>query len=633
MIAPIAVGDAPADGGDGGPDDGDGGEDPATPAEPETSPEVGEREVAVGEEDPAATDTELLRLIDLVGSESRHAAGTDGPGSRRTRRRPVRPARWRPARRLPGGSARHRAARLPDAAALDERAGVPARSCGDRRSARPRSRRAALRPRAAGGGHRADADSRDGSRHVDRALLADRPPRTGADDRSRDEQRSAGRRLGGRGRGRGAWLVHRRTLPRPARGRTRHGLHRGGLRARQFGREPPPYTVLFNSDGAPQHPGLQIQTVGQNLLLASTLHAPGETVDLRAYLVGVDTEVSCTQPEGAEQLHRLTDVDHVPVGAAERNARQALPEFTEKRVSSFRVPEGATLLLCGRWFPGEGAPAWESAQATFESSVIVQTADRMLPKVELIGFEPRDDRTIDLSWRVHTAEGMLCGNLDWSTGQSLPSALCAPAAVAGGGADAEDGTRLMDRGFSGDLVLRVDANALVGGDLGDELSASRRGGRMRRGLHRATCPDLRGRDDRGHRHCSGVVGDRQAERRPHRLVRHAHRRPPGRLRRARCAAARRPRGLGVQRAAIPAVRQREHPAERGPAGGLALHDTPGHRGAWHELRRAEPARGGERHLCRRRHHHPAARRLPRRSATPGPSSSPTRPATSRSGTV
>jgi hypothetical protein len=229
-----------------------------------------------------------------------------------------------------------------------------------------------------------------------------------------------------------------------------------------FGREPPPFTVLFNSDGAPRHPGLQIQTVGQNLLLASTMHAPDETVDLRAYLVGVETEVSCTQPEGAEQLHRLTDVDDVPVGAAERNARQALPEFTQKRVSSFRVPEGATLLLCARWFPGESAPAWESEQATYESSVIVQTADRMLPRVELIGLEPRDERSVDLSWRVHTAEGMRCGELEWSTGDPLPSALCSPDAVAGGGADAEGGARLMDRGFSGDLVLRVDATLSSG---------------------------------------------------------------------------------------------------------------------------------------------------------------------------
>ncbi len=141
-------------------------------------------------------------------------------------------------------------------------------------------------------------------------------------------------------------------------------------------------------------------------------------------------------------------------------------ENTEKLVHSYRVPEGATLLMCARWFPGGDAPTWESDNATFEASAIVQTADRYLPSLEFSDFTPRDDRTVDLEVTVSTPEGTRCSRFEWNSGESdVPVTMCHPDSVATGGVEST-GTagseRLSDRGFNGDLVVRVDATLSSG---------------------------------------------------------------------------------------------------------------------------------------------------------------------------
>src|SRR5690606_6583841 len=65
-----------------------------------------------------------------------------------------------------------------------------------------------------------------------------------------------------------------------------------------FGRAPADHTVTFNSDGAPGHAGLELQPVGQNLLLVTTPHTPAETVDTRAFLVPYDAAPTCSSAEG-----------------------------------------------------------------------------------------------------------------------------------------------------------------------------------------------------------------------------------------------------------------------------------------------------------------------------------------------
>jgi hypothetical protein len=234
-----------------------------------------------------------------------------------------------------------------------------------------------------------------------------------------------------------------------------------------FGRAPADYTLTFNSDGAPRHPGLELQTVGQNLLLASTARTPDETVVTRAYQVPAGESPTCSTAEGSipSQIE-LTEVDDVAVGTAEQQRLNIPAENTRKSVVSYRVPEGATWLICARWFPAGDAPTWESEQATYEASAIVQTGDRFLPSLAFTGFAPRDDRTVELDVRVNTAEGTECGRFTFDSAElDLPRTLCDPGSVATGGAEAEGepgAERLADRGFTGDLVLRVDATLSSG---------------------------------------------------------------------------------------------------------------------------------------------------------------------------
>jgi hypothetical protein len=222
-----------------------------------------------------------------------------------------------------------------------------------------------------------------------------------------------------------------------------------------FLRIAPAHTVRFHSEGSPVHPGLQINPVGDNLLFVSGLYPTDETLDIRAYLVEPDAAPACTAPAGAIQLTPLTSVD-VAAAPDEVNAVNAIPGFQRKAVRTFVIPEGATAIICGRWFPAGGAPSWESSQPNFESSAVVQAADRVLPSVALFDVARFDDAVESMDVRVASAEGIECWNWTWTreADDALPVELCDASAFAGGGV-ASDGERLWSRGFRGDLVIRV----------------------------------------------------------------------------------------------------------------------------------------------------------------------------------
>jgi hypothetical protein len=231
-----------------------------------------------------------------------------------------------------------------------------------------------------------------------------------------------------------------------------------------FLRISPAHTERFHSGGAPVHPGLQISTVGDNLIFASGLYPRDETLDIRAYLVEPDAAPTCTAPAGAIQLLPLTSVD-VDADRDEVNALNALPDFQRKAVRTFVIPEGATAIVCGRWFPAGDAPVWESSQPNFESSAVVQAADRVLPSVSLFDVSRFDDAVESIEVRVASAEGIGCWRASWTwtrdRDESLPVELCDASAFAGGGT-ASDGERLWTRGFRGDLAITVIAQLTSG---------------------------------------------------------------------------------------------------------------------------------------------------------------------------
>jgi hypothetical protein len=230
-----------------------------------------------------------------------------------------------------------------------------------------------------------------------------------------------------------------------------------------LGRPAPPATVLFNSGGEPGHASLQLRTVGQNLLIASAAHKANEDVLFQSYLVGSNGDPhTCAAPgAGAEEFFATTSATDSPVDATARLELNITDDNTLADYVSYRVPEGATLLICARWFPaGSGTPTWESAQATYESSAVVQTANRLLPKLVLTAFQARRQHGqylgTDLQINVATPQGIVCGVSRFEDTDDAPPPLtvCDPSALTTGGATV-DGDRLADRGFNGDLVLRI----------------------------------------------------------------------------------------------------------------------------------------------------------------------------------
>ena len=117
----------------------------------------------------------------------------------------------------------------------------------------------------------------------------------------------------------------------------------------------------------------QLQPVGQNLLLASTSHAPDETVDLRAYLVGVRHRRELHAAEGGESstAHRRR-----PCAGerAERNARQALPRVHREARQLVPGARGRDAAALRPLVPGRRCSRVGERAGHFESSV--DRADR-----------------------------------------------------------------------------------------------------------------------------------------------------------------------------------------------------------------------------------------------------------------
>ncbi len=440
-------------------ENGDGGENGAGSAPLAESPVIGEREVAAPEEDPAESDGELLRLIDLIGLSPDLLVGLMDLGGGERDDDPCAPREGEPPADCPPGLAGvvlYGAALPPlwmNAQAFprthEQLGDLPARDTGDLFCdiERENADEATLRIRAtAPGSWTVRFWPVDHPDHVREA-----GPVTSSDAQVADWQVEADAD--------GLYIAEHCLRLTDLELDTVYTAVVSGIDS--FGRTPPDHTLTFNSDGAPRHPDLELQPVGQNLLLASVPHRPDETVSTRAFLVPHDDAPTCSTAEGtASELGPLTTVDHVAVSAAERLRLNVTSDTTEKAVLSYRVPEGATLLMCARWFPGGDAPTWESDNANFEASAVVQSADRYLPSLEFTSFTPRDDRTVDLQVSVATAEGTTCSRLSWDNATDLPLTLCHPDSVATGGAESTgtDGSeRLADRGFTGDLVVRVDA--------------------------------------------------------------------------------------------------------------------------------------------------------------------------------
>jgi hypothetical protein len=217
-----------------------------------------------------------------------------------------------------------------------------------------------------------------------------------------------------------------------------------------LGRAAAPYSFRFNTSGAPVHPGAQITTMGDNLVLVRALHSSEESVAIRAWTLHPHASADCSAPAG-DELRFFTTAE-TSATADEVTAQNAPDNFTARSTVTFDAPEGSTILVCARWFPSGSAPSWAQATPIYESRSVLQSPDRILPRVTVEHVSSFTVLQAGIS--AATVEGTPCGQVAWNSVRGLPAnaTLCDTYTLARGGLAYSAGN-LWDRGFSGDISV------------------------------------------------------------------------------------------------------------------------------------------------------------------------------------
>ncbi len=218
------------------------------------------------------------------------------------------------------------------------------------------------------------------------------------------------------------------------------------------GRLATPVTLVFNGSGAPVHPELEAHTFGSNLLFASALHAPDETVQIK----GVRRTAGAADCNGADVLTAYEAPTETPVGADYLNGHHILAADTARTSYAFFVPEGLDFLLCARWFPAGHATSWERSTPSYESRQSMSSPDKLLPTIALTALTVAEGTdSVDIT--TGSGGGIACGaDFSWrrsaghNGGIDLPVTMCSASTYGGA---RHDGSRYWD--LSGDDTVYV----------------------------------------------------------------------------------------------------------------------------------------------------------------------------------
>ena len=234
-----------------------------------------------------------------------------------------------------------------------------------------------------------------------------------------------------------------------------------------IGRPASPVTLVFNGGGAPLHPELEAHTVGDNLLFASALHAPDETVEIKA----VQRTTASADCNGSNAFSLYAQADDARVTTDYLNDHQLLPADTDRATYAFMVPEGTDFILCARWFAAGSAHSWQRTTPLYESRQSMSSPDVLEPTVSLTAVDPAAGTgTVAIS--MNTSGGAICGpNYTWSRtagstgGLTLPVDLCSVGTF-GGARSNSDLSRFWDLGTDDTMHYQFDissTNGLSGG--------------------------------------------------------------------------------------------------------------------------------------------------------------------------
>ncbi len=211
-----------------------------------------------------------------------------------------------------------------------------------------------------------------------------------------------------------------------------------------------PKQLTFNSAGELSIPEPEITTLGDNLVFVHALHTAGERVVIRGILAPIG--------------HDAPDCDAVEtggltVGESETTVSDEyllehdyLPEYSKRANKTFLLPEGATFVVCVRYYPqGDDVPSWETAQPDKQSRVVILAPDFVRPIVTLTNNGSQRGSRVSVA--VATVEGIKCGG-DFDTNvpghNAVPYSLCEPGRVTGTVVLADE---LRNYGYDGQLAV------------------------------------------------------------------------------------------------------------------------------------------------------------------------------------
>lgn len=169
--------------------------------------------------------------------------------------------------------------------------------------------------------------------------------------------------------------------------------------------------VTFDSRGAATEPPMNVVPLTSSLLYVSVPTYRGPSVpDVRAWTVPDGAAADCSSYSTALRLQSAQPARLIDVDASYLRSRNYDAGYTRKSVSIFSVPEGATVVVCARWFDS-AAPSWNTTTPTLQRSAVAQSPDGITPTIILERYNlARATDTYAVGVQATTQAGVECGS-------------------------------------------------------------------------------------------------------------------------------------------------------------------------------------------------------------------------------
>ncbi|MDQ1547496.1 MAG: hypothetical protein QOH69_2400 [Actinomycetota bacterium] len=189
-----------------------------------------------------------------------------------------------------------------------------------------------------------------------------------------------------------------------------------------FGRTSDPVLSNFTNRAAPTIPTMMALPLTNSLVYASVpFQNGGQQPLVRGWVVTPGTPADCSSyDQRAQQLRAVQSEGVFQVTADYLRSNNYDPNYSQRVVDIFEVPEGSTIVICARTF-NSSAPSWDRTRPTSQQFVSLQSPDAVIPivtvkRLHLLKAVSGDD----ISFTGTTQFGSYCGGA-FSNGLAEPS--------------------------------------------------------------------------------------------------------------------------------------------------------------------------------------------------------------------